>query len=92
MKLVMQFTCGDGYTCSWTETLPFEYESEERALVDLHDLINEYENEDFYFAGHKFNRSTFDDGSFGWDKPFNSACLPNIMTLEKWFEENKTGY
>jgi hypothetical protein len=45
MRLVVEFTTGDGCNESWDHVVPFEYESAEKLLVDLEDGWKTWTNE-----------------------------------------------
>jgi hypothetical protein len=88
MKLVMTYAIGDD--CTWwaNEVIPFEYESAEAALVDF-DVALKAANKvkhsfEFDFAGHHFNCTSF----FEWSdrKQCVEKTLPDIQTLEEWFD------
>lgn len=103
-KLVLIEECGDG--CSWsaTNTLPFEYESKEKAEFDLLELwenyikkreqnISRYIDQNVKFGGHEINLLNFTY----WKEDKLHKCkiakfMENqIFTLEEWFEQNKLG-
>lgn len=79
-RLVMCFTVGDGCTYSCDETIPFEYESAEAAIVDFEDLIKRSQHErEVTFAGHTFwPYNFFENGVF---------YGPSIYTVDEWFTE-----
>jgi hypothetical protein len=62
MKLVLNFSIGDGCTYFCDVTLPIEYESSEQAIVDLEavSLKAHAEREYFFtFAGHEIETAAF---------------------------------
>lgn len=80
MKLVMIFTIGDG--CSWHQdiTLPIEYESEEALICDFESaLLKAITNKEnnFYIKEYEF------------ETKYHKDILPDIFTLERWFDVNK---
>lgn len=90
MKLVLVYTAGDGYTYSCTEHRPFEYESAEAALIDFEELLlkslkdqNRGTRGIFTFCrlelyAEHFKSTTSDE-----------LFLPEILTLDEWFEAHK---
>lgn len=86
MKLVMTYAIGDD--CTWwaNEVIPFEYESAEAALVDFDKALEQaaHSKYDFDFAGHHFDCASF----FEWSerKHIVEKTLPDIQTLEEWFD------
>lgn len=78
VRLVMCYGIGDGCTYSCDETIPFEYESAEAAIVDFEDLIKQNQHaSEVQFAGHTFYPyHFFENGTF---------YGPSIYTVDEWF-------
>lgn len=94
MRLVIEFTAGDGYTYSCTETVPVEYESAEAFAVDFEKAVQDsYDSPannfgEFMFAGHKWRNDNH--GYHQSDSPyFWMYDAPNIFTVDEWFELRK---
>jgi hypothetical protein len=99
MKLVMTYTIGDG--CSWHQNviLPIEYESAEALIVNFEQALDKAKDcgESFF----KFGEEEFTVNDFFYqDKEWNAKkmafalkaedkMLPEIFTLDEWFEKNK---
>jgi hypothetical protein len=81
MKLVIVFNDTDGYTWSDTKTIPIEYESEEQLIVDLEEWAKKT----------PANYHTWKDTAISPSVIFGTKEYGkiSIMTLKKWFEENK---
>lgn len=87
MRLVLEYHVGDGCTYSCTNTLPFEYESAEAALVDLEDAVLKRVagvgpgnwSDVIQFAGHSLEAGDFMENGKFWP--------PQIMTIDEWFEQ-----
>ena len=90
MKLVLFFTTGNDCTWSADQVLPFEADSAEQAIVDFEKTCKEAfnsNNDDFIFYGLDLNYSDFYFYSYNESK--NVFSMPNIYTLDEWFEQNK---
>ena len=86
----MKYAVGDGYTYYADITLPIEYESAEALICDFEKTIDEafekrihkhHCNYAFEFGIEKFNISDFCDNA-------GNKTLPEILTIEEWFEQN----
>jgi hypothetical protein len=95
-RLVITFWIGDGCTYSSEITVPLEYESPEAFLVNFADwaaeCINQAKVNKTYIQGrftvgsYEFDVTdhVFRNGSGNW-----SIDLPEVYTLEEWFNESK---
>ena len=98
MILVLSFSEGDGYTYSCNVVLPFEAESPEQALVDLEKLIIETNEQskidwktDFEFCGLKLSSGLFYETSGFRDDRTSRLYLPDIYTIEEWYNSEHPG-
>lgn len=92
MKFVLMHDVGDMYVWSWTDSVPFEYESKEKFYYDLMEACLksiELNKTDFNFLGKDFNLKDF--GHFTNEKKLSSYVFsePVVLTLEEWFETYK---
>lgn len=83
MRLVIQYTHGDGYTWSCENTVPVVYESAEDFAVDFEHWCKEFKDHSslygMNFAGQEFTPADFfEDGEY---------YPPGIMTVDDWFAE-----
>jgi hypothetical protein len=81
MRLILEYVVSDGCSYSFDVTLPVEYESAEALLIDFETALNKSLKDKKYsfdFIGKSFDVNNF-----------NHAILPNISTLDEWFELNK---
>jgi hypothetical protein len=83
----------------WNHTIPFEYESIEKAeydfLIDCE--VHHPHSQNFEFAGETYNPFDFMKRDVSFDKKHNPIYSklvyyngPKFYTLEDWFEKNKT--
>lgn len=81
MRLVIQYSYGDGYTYWATDTVPVLYASPEEFMVDFEKACKEaYEGSrwQFEFAGQQWECCSFyEDGEYQH---------PSILTVDEWFE------
>ena len=90
MRLVVQYSVGDG--CSWyaENTIPVVYDSAEAFLVDFEEIVKPYmdKNSSRYYAKREFvlGGQQFDCSDFFFEKQYQQ---PDVMTVDEWFE--KTG-
>ena len=93
MKLVLYYTIGDG--CSWSadETVPFEYESKEKAEYDLLELWEKCaETPRDKYTSFEFAGRTYDAGDFSFYDEQSKKIIynePIILELDEWFEQFK---
>jgi hypothetical protein len=86
MRLVIEYSVGDGYTYSCDVTVPVVYESAEAFAVDFEKFCKDLESSgkvcSLYgdvFAGQEWDVSSFfEDGVY---------YAPRISTVDEWFEE-----
>lgn len=80
IRIVMEFTEGDGCTYSCTHTLPIMYESCEAALVDFDAAILHAKKNDIsqvrMFGEMFWVYTFFDEGQY---------FSPDFMTVDEWF-------
>ncbi len=84
MKIVLQYTETDSYTYWEKVNLTFEYVSPEISLNDFETALETAiadDLENFRFAGHEFAKRDF------YKK--NVKILPDMFTLDEWFEQNR---
>jgi hypothetical protein len=84
MRLVIQYNNTDGHTFHLTETVPIEYESAEKFLIDFEEqhkscysakgFLVKYT---FHLAGWEFEPSLFEDE------------LPTVLTVDEWYHQNQ---
>ena len=92
-RLVVVYHIGDGYTYSTDVVVPLEYESEEKFIVDFDEWLDSVLQKAggdmhplFTVGTHNFKSYEFiykHDGKYYKD-------LPEIYTLETWFEETSS--
>lgn len=90
MKLVMCYNQSDVCTYSFDRTIPIEYESEEALLCDFEDACMKANEENigmFKFLGEDFLTRDFVDSLY--EKGGDVKCMPDIYTLEDWFDTFK---
>jgi hypothetical protein len=89
MRLVIEYTEGDG--CSWyaTNTIPVEYESAEAFAVEFEEAChlqynkNSWQHKNFILAGKEWDVDDFfDDGNY---------CPPEVLTVDEWFTRPHQG-
>ena len=94
MRLVMLCQITDECTYSYTETVPFEYESKEAFLYDLLEkTLKAVENcTTVNIFGYEFYYTTF--GYFKDARPGEKNPKPNfefneprVYTIDEWFEQ-----
>ena len=78
----MEYDDGD-YESNWVNTIPFEYESTDKAICYFYEKISKKRN--FKFFGQTFYYREWEYS--GGDKV--SYHCPRFYTLEEWFEFNK---
>jgi hypothetical protein len=93
MKLVVTYSTGDGYTFEFDKHIPIEYKSIEDFLFDFEMILEkqtkatEYpRNGKFYLAKMYFPFEPF-IYLINEEKEIYSCSLPNVLTLEQWWEE-----
>jgi hypothetical protein len=99
-KLVLLYNRSDGYTFSVIETIPFKYESKEKAEYDFLEKWEEFHNNlnksntscDIKFAGididlHDFTIYEKDKKTKDYKPIF---IEPGIFELEEWFDKYKS--
>jgi hypothetical protein len=83
MRLVIEYTSGDGCTYHCTETFPLEYESAEAFAVDFEvaaRLAAQRKIYEFVFANRTFQTDAFFlDGTY---------YPPEILTVDEWFSRS----
>lgn len=109
-KLVIVYPAGDGYECAYTAHIPVAYESAEALLVHIEEAIVKYIQggkwepplrelqENFTFSVSKQYHKIYKDLGYHVyevsEHFYRSYDLPEIFTLEEWFNEhmvNKNG-
>jgi hypothetical protein len=95
-KLVVAFWTGDGCTYSFENTVPLEYESPEAFIcnfadwaagcIDLAKVKQTYIKGMFKVGSYEFDVTdhVFQTEAGNW-----SIDLPEVYTLEEWFEKTK---
>ena len=102
-KLVIVYSAGNGYECAYTAHIPVAYESAEALLVHLEEAIVKYLKggnwepplrdlqEDFTFSVSKQELNIYNQLEYSVYKVsehfYRSYDLPEIFTLEEWFNE-----
>jgi len=98
MKLVLSFSISDSFSCSSNANLPFEYESKEKAELDLLDKWeiwakvyysqkSGYVDNQIIFAGLTLDLIEFTSRNQKTKLPQYNQ--PQILTLEEWCEQNR---
>ncbi len=88
MRLVVQYSVGDG--CSWyaENTVPVVYESAEAFLVDFEEIVKPYmdKNSSWYYNKREFvlGGQQFDCSDFFFEGRYYA---PEVMTVDEWFDE-----
>ena len=81
-RLVLEYAESDGYTYSYTRTVPIMYESAEALIVDFEEKCQGCRTNGehkFTIGGIEFNTSNFfEDGEY---------YEPVIRTVDEWFEK-----
>ena len=80
MRLIILHHYSDGYTYSGTATIPVERESEEALIVELEDWGRNKEPDCHGWCNTGIEPNTALGKS--------DYCSIEIMTLEKWWEDN----
>lgn len=86
MRLVIEYTVGDGYTWSGTDTIPVEYESAEAFAVDFEREVKSRMSkmtQEFYMGNTVFyadNHSYYSES-----EKLRIYDAPNIFTVDEWF-------
>jgi hypothetical protein len=82
MRLVLEYTIGDGCTYHCDETIPFVYDSAEQAYVDFEEAAQKafLSHSTFTFGGRTINSTHFfdDDGNY---------YPPEMYTIDEWFKD-----
>lgn len=90
MRLVVTYTTTDGYTYSNNHILPIEFESPEALLLAFDEAIRAYQTDSgkafFQIGEHHFEAWDFREYCEARDSS-TEYTLPNIYTLEEWFEK-----
>lgn len=99
MRLIVEYSWGEEWVGSWTETIPVEYKSAEAFLCDFDELLEKTRTEgkrEFKLAGYTFELDKFIEVSWDWvgkkskKQQFKEyKTLPNIYTVDEWFKRNK---
>ena len=90
MRLVIEYTVGDGYTYSATETVPVVYESAEAFMVEFEQAVRDDWTKPIFERGIKMGGAEFDSSSFMiWNDRTETHDYygPNIYTVDEWFEK-----
>jgi len=93
MRLVIEYTVGDGCTYHAVNTVPVEYESAEAFFVEFEEACKEVRVQakqtrrhwlEFTFAGLEWDADCFftSDGDY---------CPPEILTVDEWFSRPHHG-
>ena len=86
MRLIIEYTVGDGCTYHCINTEPVEYESPEAFAVDFEKAVKDAVNcHDFFFAGRAWvpsNHGYYDSNRVWW------YTAPDILTVDEWFHSN----
>ena len=83
MKLVFDYTYCSEPEC-WEWNIPFEYDSREKFILDVLDnpmILNE-----LGISVHEFQ---IEDG-YIWEQDYIENIDKYVLTLDEWFERNKT--
>lgn len=83
MKLVVTYTVTDGCSYSSDHVVPVEFESPEALLVAFDEAIRHW-RKNSPSGIFQIGRKSFDVYSFIRDDPVGHT-LPNVYTLEEWF-------
>jgi hypothetical protein len=92
-QLVIYFTLSNGCSYSFEQSIPVQYESAEKLLVDLDDALNTFKDTDWKERGVdiKVGNLTFNIDVFQqYDGNEVHHELPEILTLQEWFEKVKS--
>lgn len=86
MRLVIEYSEGDGYTYCCTNTFPVEYESAEQLLVDIEDTVKAWIKAEYPSSGQT---ATFGKCELYLDHFLEHGIYypPNIYTIDEWFEQ-----
>lgn len=97
-KLVLSYSSDNGVE-SWNHTCPFLYPSQEGARYDLLDIIEKFvitRNKEDYsfkseiiFAGLELDLCHFVYWNSNKGKNKLESVIPDILSLEEWFETNR---
>lgn len=98
MKLILRYVVPGGWESnSFAVVLPIEYESEEALICDFEEALDKavvekkysfiFGSEEFYIDAFYFNDSEI---MFPFKNKVNviNKILPEIFTVESWFEKN----
>ena len=77
MIIVILYTNTDGYTYSFTGTVPIEYESLEAAIVDFELAYKSHKDGRFTFANVGFDSYDFEDDR-------GKYLEPEFKTVDEW--------
>jgi hypothetical protein len=87
MRLVVQYSVGDGYTWHAENTVPVVYESAEAFLADFEEIVKPYMDKNLLrFDKRKFvlGGQQFDCSDFFYEGQYQA---PEVMTVDEWFDE-----
>lgn len=90
MRLVVEYSIGDGCTYHCITTVPVEYESAEAFIVDLEQNCREMRSRSGWnrvaieLGGQKFDADDFFPDISQDDKFYP----PDIFTVDEWFQTN----
>jgi len=79
--LVFTYHGGDGYTYSYTDHIPFEYESKEKALSDFFDIA--YEALEKSLKGDNFSTVVFFGGLNHWGFPERDFPISSFFYIPR---------
>lgn len=87
MRLIIEFTTGDGYTYWARETIPIVYESAEAFAVEFEEFcrkrLKDFNHDQFFdLTAVKFASRSWDICDFFEDGKY---VAPDIMTVDEWF-------
>lgn len=91
-KLIFEYYWGDGYTCSGTETIPFEWSSVEDFQLMVLGEIEEYRK--LYFTKYNTDKYYRNGSILIIGRDFNVGNLEDsienyVYELNDWFETKK---
>jgi hypothetical protein len=90
MKLIYEYSYGDGYTYSGIDAIPFEYESKEKFVFDA---LEKYKDHPWkHYREGTFEHSTSKVEIFPEveiSKFELESIEHSVYTLEEWFEKGK---
>lgn len=85
MRLIVEYTVGDGYTYNATNTIPVIYESAEAFIVEFEEFVKDKVAKNEIWNLHKFAGYEWDITNFYIGDSFYWPVWPQVYTIDEFF-------